>query len=46
MELVKNAYDANSVHIKFVLDHLNKKVFISITDYGHCMSREVVLGKG
>jgi signal transduction histidine kinase len=47
MELVKNAYDAdsNSIHIKFVLDHLNKKVVILITDYGHGMSRDVVLNK-
>ena len=47
MELVKNAYDAdsNSVHIKFFLDHVNKKVVISITDYGHGMSRDVVLTK-
>ncbi len=47
MELVKNAYDADSqsVHIKFNLDHLNKKVHISITDFGHGMSRDVVLNK-
>ena len=47
MELVKNAYDADSdsVHIKFILDHVNKKVVISITDYGHGMSRDVVLTK-
>jgi len=47
MELVKNAYDADSksVHIKLCLDHLNKKVHISITDFGHGMSRDVVLSK-
>ncbi len=47
MELVKNSYDAdsNSIHIKFTLDHVNKKVLILITDYGHGMSREVVLTK-
>lgn len=47
MELVKNAYDADSpsVHIKFTLDHTDKKVHISITDFGHGMSRDVVLTK-
>lgn len=47
MELVKNAYDADSasVHIKFKLDHSHKKVNISITDFGHGMAREVVLSK-
>jgi signal transduction histidine kinase len=47
MELVKNAYDADSksVHIKFTLDHVNQKVFISVTDYGHGMTRDVVLNK-
>ncbi|PKH03570.1 ATP-binding protein [Psychromonas sp. MB-3u-54] len=47
MELVKNAYDADSksVHIKFILDHVNKKIVISVTDYGHGMTRDVVLSK-
>ncbi len=47
MELVKNAYDADSksVHIKLTLDHVNKKVAISVTDYGHGMTRDVVLNK-
>ncbi|RSN81532.1 ATP-binding protein [Acinetobacter baumannii] len=47
IELVKNAFDADSptVEIKINKDNLKKNYKISITDFGHGMSREDVLLK-
>lgn len=47
IELVKNAFDADSpiVEIKIIKDNLKKNYKVSITDFGHGMSREDVLLK-
>ena len=47
VELVKNAYDADSpnVEISFVAKENQSGYTIKIKDYGHGMSRDVVIGK-